>query len=217
MSLSAAEDNTEYSEFVKGLLNNKYMVENRRLLGLAESAYADAKYDDAVKYAQEANKYAQLSDEYVASQTLIRDTNDAITAAQTRLDQAKKADLHVKNATTYGKAEAALAEALAFRSKEQWNPAKASALSVITILSEISGVQGLPAQYRVKTWSGTRDCLWNIAAKKEIYGDPWKWTVIYNANKNKLPEPGNPDLVEPGILLDIPSIKGEFRAGIMED
>jgi len=217
MSLSAAEENTEYSEFVKGLLNNKYMVENRRLLGLAEGAYADAKYDDAVKYAQEANKYAQLSDEYVASQMKIRDTNEAITAAQARLDQAKKANLNVKNPAIYGKAESALAEALAFRTKEQWDPAKASALSVLSILAEIPGVQSLPAQYRVKTWIGTRDCLWNIAAKKEIYGDPWKWTVIYNANKNKLPAPDNPDLVEPGILLDIPSIKGEFRSGIMED
>jgi len=217
MSLSAAEESAEYSEFVKGLLNNQYMVENRRLLGLAENAYADAKYDDAVKYAQEANKYAQMSDDYVASQIKIKDANDAIAAAQGRLDQAKKANAHVKNAAIYGKAEAALADALAFRSKEQWDQAKASALSVITILAQIPGFQGLPAQYRVKTWIGTRDCLWNIAAKKEIYGDPWKWTVLYNANKNKLPKPNDPNLVEPGTILDIPSIKGEYRSGMLED
>ena len=217
MSLSAAEGDTQYSEFVRGLLNNQYMLENLRLIGLAENAYADSKYDDAVKYAQEAMKNAQLSDDYVRLQMKIKGANDAITAAQARLDQVKKTNANVKYAEIYGKAEAAFAEALAFRSKEEWDPAKESALSVIAILSGIPDVPVLAAQYRVKTWNSTKDCLWNIAAKKEIYGDPWKWRVIYNANKHKLPKPSNPHLVEPGTLLDIPSIKGEYRAGILED
>jgi nucleoid-associated protein YgaU len=210
LSLSAAEENTEYSEFVKGLLNNQYMLENLRLIGLAESAYKDAKYDDAVKYAQEAIKYAQLSDDYVSA-------NEAIAAAQARLNRVKQINAHVKYASIYEKAEQTFTEAMAHRSKEEWGPAKESALAVIAILSEIPDAPVLAAQYRVKTWHGQKDCLWNIAAKKEIYGDPWKWKAIYNANKNKLPKPGNPDLVEPGTLLDIPSIKGEFRAGILED
>jgi len=215
--LSAAEEDARYSEFVNGLLNNQYMVENRRLIGLAESAYAEAKYDDAVKYAQEANKYAQLSDEYVRLQMKIKEANDAIAAAQARLDRVKRANAHVKYAAIYKKAEQTFAEALAHRSKEEWDPAKESALAVIAILSEIPDVPVLAAQYRVKTWYIDRDCLWNIAAKKEIYGDPWKWRVIYNANKDKLPNPGNPHVVEPGTLLDIPSIKGEYRAGILEE
>jgi nucleoid-associated protein YgaU len=217
LALSAAEEDTQYSEFVKGLLNNQYMVENRRLIGLAENAYAEAKYDDAVKYAQEANKYAQMSDDYVRLQMKIKEANDAVAAAQARLDTVKKTDAHKKFAEVYGKAEQTFAEALEHRSKEEWDPEKESALAVIAILSEIPDVPVLPAQYRVKTWHSTKDCLWNIAAKKEIYGDPWKWRFLYNANKNKLPIPGNPDLVEPGTLLDIPSIKGEYRAGILEE
>jgi len=217
LSLPAAEEDARYSEFIRGLLNNQYMLENLRLIGLAEGAFADSKYDDAVKYAQEAKKYAQLSDEYVRLQIKIKDANDAIAAAQARLDSIKRANAHLKYAEIYGKAETAFAAALAFRSKEQWDPAKESALSVLAILSEIPGVPVLAAQYRVKTWRFDRDCLWNIAAKKEIYGDPWKWRVIYNANKDKLPKPGDPNVVEPGTLLDIPSIKGEYRAGILED
>jgi nucleoid-associated protein YgaU len=61
-----------------------------------------------------------------------------------------------------------------------------------------------------------RDCLWNIAAKPEIYDDPFQWRHIYNANKSKFPKSDNPDLLLPGTLLDIPSIKGEYRAGILE-
>jgi len=84
-------------------------------------------------------------------------------------------------------------------------------------LADIPGTPVLPAQYRVKTWNRTRDCLWNIAAKKEIYGDPFKWRILYNANRQKLTRPGNPNLIEPGMILDIPSINGEIRSGILEE
>jgi len=217
LSFPAEEETAEHSEFVKGLLNNQYMLENLRLLGLAEGAYAESRYDDAVKYAQEAIKFAQMSDEYVKLQIKIRDALDAIAAAYARLDHVKQLNAHVKYAAIYEKAEQTFTEAMAFRSKEEWDPAKESALAVIAILSEIPDAPVLAAQYRVKTWINYKDCLWNIAAKSEIYGDPWKWRVIYNANRSKLPEPGNPDLVEPGTILDIPSIKGEYRAGILED
>ena len=199
------------------LVNNKFMLENLRLIGLAENAYADAKYDDAVKYAQEAMKNAGMSDDYAALQLKIKDANDAIAEAQARLDKVKNPDVPVKYEAIYEKAEQTFAQALDNRSKEEWDPAKESALAVITILSEIQGTPVLAAQYRVKTWSGTKDCLWNIAAKKEIYGNPWMWRVIYNANRNKFPNPNNPNVVEPGTLLDIPSIAGEYRAGILED
>jgi nucleoid-associated protein YgaU len=215
--LLAAEEDTQYSEFVKGLLNNQYMLENLRLLGLAEGAYADFKYDDAVKYAQDANKNAQMSDDYVRLQIKIKEANDAIAAAQARLDQVKKSKANVKYADIYGKAETAFAAALDSRSKEQWDPARESALSVLTILAGIPGAPVLAAQYRVKTWNSVKDCFWNIAGRKEIYGNPWQWRVIYNANKHKLPNPNNPNVVEPGTILDIPSIRGEIRAGILEE
>ena len=214
MALSAVED-PQYSEVVQRLLHNQYLEENLKQLGLAEDAYARGNYDDAVKYAQEAMKYAKLSDEYVALQLKIKGAFDAIAAAQARLDQVKKANLHTKYAEIYGKAETTFAEAQKYRANEAWDQAKESALKVIDILAAIP-LPVLVAQYRVKTWQSVRDCLWNIAARKEIYGDPWKWRVIYNANKDKLPIPGNPHLIEPGTILDIPSIAGEYRAGILE-
>jgi nucleoid-associated protein YgaU len=72
----------------------------------------------------------------------------------------------------------------------------------------------LPAQYTVRTWKGERDCLWIIAGQAWVYNDPYKWRLLYNANKDKLPDPQNPNWLEPGIVLDIPSIKGETRRGI---
>ena len=74
----------------------------------------------------------------------------------------------------------------------------------------------LPAEYRVRTWRGEKDCFWNIAANDAVYGDPFMWRKLYEANKNKLPDPKNPDWVEPDTILVIPSIRGEKRSGLYD-
>lgn len=45
------------------------------------------------------------------------------------------------------------------------------------------------------------DCLWKIAAQPEIYGDPLKWPLIFNANKDIIKDP---DLIYPDQQLIIP-------------
>lgn len=45
------------------------------------------------------------------------------------------------------------------------------------------------------------DSLWKIA--KRHYGDPLKWPVIYNANKDKI---RNPNRIYPGQVLVIPAL-----------
>jgi hypothetical protein len=75
----------------------------------------------------------------------------------------------------------------------------------------------LPARYTVRPWRISRDCFWNIAARPWVYGDGRKWRVLYNANKSKLPNPNNPDLIVPGIVLDIPSIEGEHREEMWDE
>lgn len=39
------------------------------------------------------------------------------------------------------------------------------------------------------------DCLWCISAKSQIYGDPYKWPLIYRKNIAKI---GDADLIYPG-------------------
>jgi len=216
-ALFAAESGAQHSDFVNSLLNNEFMRENNRLIGLAEGSFAEGKYDDAVKYAQEAIQYAQKSDDWVAMQIKIRDTNEAIAAAQKRFDWATANGGPKQYAKAYEEAKTALADALAARSREDWDTAMASAKKVISILSIMPNAPEFPAQYVVRTWQSVKDCLWNIAAKPQIYGDPYKWRVIYNANKAKFPKPNNPNIIEPGMILDIPSIKGETRSGMMEE
>lgn len=55
--------------------------------------------------------------------------------------------------------------------------------------------------YTVGTWAENRDCLWNIAGKTEIYGDPFQWPKIWQANTEQIK---NPDVIQPGWVLNIP-------------
>jgi nucleoid-associated protein YgaU len=47
------------------------------------------------------------------------------------------------------------------------------------------------------------DCLWNIAKKKEHYGNAFAWPVIYQANREKIK---NPDLIYPAQEFSIPPL-----------
>ncbi len=58
--------------------------------------------------------------------------------------------------------------------------------------------------YTVGTWAEDKDCLWNISGKMEIYGDPFQWPKIWQANTDKV---RNPDIIFPGQVLMIP-VKG---------
>lgn len=46
----------------------------------------------------------------------------------------------------------------------------------------------------------TGDHLWGISAKSSIYGNPYKWPLIYKANSDKIKDA---DLIHPGQMLDI--------------
>jgi nucleoid-associated protein YgaU len=74
-------------------------------------------------------------------------------------------------------------------------------------------VPTLPEFYTVRLIPDRRDCFWRIAEYDFVYGDPWKWKILYEANKQLLPDPNNPDLILPGTRLRIPSLKGEQRSG----
>jgi len=45
------------------------------------------------------------------------------------------------------------------------------------------------------------DCLWRIAGKPAIYGDPWKWLRIWSYNKSAIKDP---DLIYPAQQFTIP-------------
>lgn len=53
------------------------------------------------------------------------------------------------------------------------------------------------------------DCLWNIAKKKDYYGNGFAWPVIYKANRDQIK---NPDLIYPKQVFKIPNLTDEEKA-----
>lgn len=71
----------------------------------------------------------------------------------------------------------------------------------------------LPQYYIVVRRVPLTDALWRIAGYSYIYNNPIEWYRIYEANRNILRDPDNPDLILPGQRLIIPSLNGEERSG----
>jgi nucleoid-associated protein YgaU len=215
--LFGVEGKGQSTNFVNALLNNQYLLESRRLTSLAEGSFAQGDYDAAIAYAEEAMRYAEMSDKYVSLQMKIKQTQDAIAVAEVRLDWAASIDAPERYPQEYEQAQDAYQEACTARDEEHWDGAIAAAFRVMALLADLQELPTLPAQYLVRTWNPLKDCLWNIAGKPQIYGDPSKWRILYDANKEKLAMPDNPDLIHPGMILDIPSIDGEIRKGIWDE
>jgi nucleoid-associated protein YgaU len=202
--------------------NNRYYQESVRLTRLAQQTYDYGDYDASSAYSAEAIENARLSDEYVALQLKIRAANDAIRAARSRLDWAAGVDAPGRYPNEFAQAQASYDLALNERSAEHWDEAVEAANRVLTALANVQAAPpaeekpALPAQYTVRPWAVSRDCFWNIAGRPWAYGDPTKWRLIYEANRTRLPNPGNPDLILPGMVLDIPSAQGEVRQGMWD-
>jgi nucleoid-associated protein YgaU len=58
--------------------------------------------------------------------------------------------------------------------------------------------------YTVGTWARDRDCLWNIARKKDIYDNAWMWPKIWQGNRDMIKDP---DIIKPRWVLKIPAGK----------
>jgi len=205
----------EESYIPEGILNNEFFLESLRLTKLAHDTYEIGDYDASAGFAQEAIRYAQLSDEFVSVQL--------IAEAKRLLDWADKNDITKKYPIDYKEGKFYYESSVEFHDAENWNEAITAATKSISIFAALetgrkitvnTGTKGLPKQYTVRTWQREKDCLWNIAGYSWVYGDPTKWKILYNANKSKMPDSNNPDLIEPGMVIDIPSIKGEAREGM---
>jgi nucleoid-associated protein YgaU len=195
-----------------------YLEESRRLAKLAEEAFAEGDYDTSARYADEAA--------YLATQS---NANVAIALVKSRLDQAVTSGVSARFPKEYKEAEDWYKQSTDARDDEEWEAAVNAAGMALKLLEGMDASVGksppsaspgtvfsLPATYTVRPWAVSKDCFWNIAGLPWVYGNPRQWRTLYNANKSKLPNPNNPNVIEPGTVLDIPSIKGEVRQDAWE-
>jgi nucleoid-associated protein YgaU len=200
----------------QNLLDNEYYRESLRLTSLAQETYDYGDYDLAREYAEEAQKQARLSDEYIALQLKITEADDAIAAAGRKIDWALSVKADRRYPDEFAAASASRDSAVSFRGAENWDAAISAALEAVEALALVEDIPGilLPSQYRIRSWAVSQDCFWNIAGRNWAYGDSHLWRRLYEANREKLSDPANPNIIQPGIILDIPSIKGEEREGL---
>jgi nucleoid-associated protein YgaU len=185
----------------------------------AEDAYQQAQskrrtddFDGAIVSAEQATRAIARIDSWKREEA-----NGAVVAAKERLDWATAINAETNFPDAYRPAQAAYAEALQARNVQDWQTTLAEASRVLELLAPVYEILPLPAQYRIRTWLAERDCLWNIAGYPWVYNDPRQWQRIYEANRSKLPDLSDPNLVLPDIVLDIPSIRGEIREGLWEE
>jgi len=205
------------------LRDNQFLYESLRLSNLARLAYADGDYMASTEYAEEAIRYAAFSDEYVRMRLKMMEADNAIDAARQRLDYAASLNSATLYPNEFNRAQSAYSDARAYRLAESWDNAIASANQVLAALAGLNfdaaptpttAAQLLPSQYTVRPWQTTLDCLWNIAGRPWVYNDPTKWQLLFDANRSGMPDSNNPDLIHPGMVLNIPSISGEIRQGM---
>jgi tetratricopeptide (TPR) repeat protein len=238
MVLAQAASTDAAQEIPRSLRNNRYFTESLRMANLAQLAYNEGDYDKSAEYAEDAVVYARQSDEYIALQLKIRETNNAIASAKRQLDQTALSGIPDFFPNEYSDAREFYNSSIAYRNVEDYDRALEAANRVGPILAALQlpsspaaavapgpvetaplslPEPALPAQYTVRSWNVWRDCLWNIAGQSWAYADPARWRVIYEANRAKFPQPDNPNLIIPGMVLDIPGIQGELRRGMWDE
>lgn len=201
------------SLFGESLLENSYYKRSMELKALSNEAFESGDYDAAADYAAQAQEFARLSDEYVEEMLAKNAADKAMAAAQARLDWAEGAKIPDSYPNEWSLAASCMDRARDSYESESWEDAAAYASQVLDALAEVTEQLPWPKYYTVRLIPARRDCLWRIAEYPFIYNNPFKWPVLYEANKKTFRDPNNPNLIFPGQVLEVPNIRGENRSG----
>lgn len=208
------------SAFGQNLQNNPDYRESLRYKQMSEEALEAGEYEQAQEYAEKAKEHAEKSEEYVQYMLAKYRANSALWKARNLLGQVERAGGRDSDQEKFRSAQEMIEEADSLFNEESFDDSRTTSQEAIELLNSFeieSAKENLPAEYVVRDMPGNEDCFWRIAGYDFIYSDPAGWWPIYQANKEKLPEPENPDLIRPGMVLKIPEREGETRQGVWVD
>lgn len=218
----------------QSLLDNQYYHKAQDLLVQSQQALDAGDYDGSAALSAEASDNLAKSDEYVATMTQFYRANGYLSIAKDRVAYAKSIDADKNYKTAYATAVTAVAGAKKALDGKDYPKSIDLSKSAIDALADIAPVAkappkeppkeppakeppaatpALPQYYIVQLRLPLRDCFWRIAGFPFVYNDPWKWRLLYEANKDVLQNPKNPDLIEPGMRFIIPPLDNETREG----
>ncbi|MDC7234597.1 MAG: hypothetical protein PQJ58_15305 [Spirochaetales bacterium] len=205
--------------FAQNLRDNPDYRKSVELKLQSEKAFDQGDYTEAKRLAEESQKHAALSDEWIAMMLKRYRANSALTRFEKSLNSATNINGAVNFPEEYAEGKALYEQAYQEFRAETYEESYETSLKGIEVLSAIVYIPpqrtgALPSRYVVRDLpAGEEDCLWKIAGYEFIYSDPYKWKDLYEANKAKLTDEDNPDLIHPGLILEIPAQPGEERSG----
>jgi hypothetical protein len=209
----------------QSLLDNAFYHKAQDLLARSQQALDAGDYDTSTALASEAHDNLAKSDDYVATMTQFYRANGYLSMAKDRVAYAKSIDADTHYKTSYDTAVTAVAGAKTALDGKDYPGSIELSKSAIAALEKIAPVAktppketptaetSLPQYYTVRLLLPLRDCFWRIAAYPFVYNNPWKWRLLYDANKDLLADSKNPDIIEPGVRFLIPSLGSETREG----
>ena len=201
------------SVFAVSYTNNTYQKLANEYAKKAEMALDAGHYEESVEYSKLAEENAILSREYTEMMLARKDAEDNIKLAKNKLAWAEKVDAPNIYPMAYSAGKENIENADASFGEEDYPKASDFAKQALTALDGIVETTPLPEFYIVRPWAETKDCYWNISGRHYVYNNPLLWENLYQANKDKMPKPEDPNLIHPGMKMKIPSITGEYRKG----
>ncbi|HUW70454.1 MAG TPA: hypothetical protein VMX33_09475 [bacterium] len=196
---------------------------------MAQQSYDSGDYQKATEYSKQAEELSRIALSESEIQRMRWMANSYKNRAAERIAFGEKNHAATRYPDIWTQAKASYAVAQQTFDAKAYQASVDASTKVIDLMAGVEPEQkaaaapapvakpvaskALPAVYEVRLIESARDCFWRIAEYPFVYGDPWKWRLLYEANKDKLPDPSNPDLVLPGMLITIPSASGEVRQG----
>ena len=201
------------SLFAVSYKNNTYQKLANEYTQKAELALQAGHYDDAVEYSKKAEENAALSRAYIETMIARTDSEDILKRAREQLAWAESIDAPTTFPMAYTAAKESLNNAEKAFNSENYAKVDGYAQATLAALQGVEEVTPLPEYYIVRPWAETKDCYWNISMSPYIYNNPLLWENLYQENKEDMEQPLNPNLIHPSMVMKIPSIAGEYRAG----
>ncbi len=205
---------TSVSLFAVSYKNNTYQKLADEYNKKAQLAFDAGYYDDAVEYSKKAAENAALSKAYIDMMMARYNADQQLKLAENRIQWAESVHADKTFPMAYSAAKESLENARASYEKEDFAGAIDYAKQSLAALDGVYEVTPLPEYYIVRPWAETKDCYWNISGRPYVYNNPLLWENLYQANKNGMPKPEDPNLIMPGMKMKIPSLTGEYREGV---
>ena len=200
--------------FAASYTNNTYQKLADEYSKKAQAAFDAGEYADAVEYSNKAAENAELSKAYIDMMKTRGTAESELKIAQNKIEWAKGISADKNFPMAFTAATTALEGAQAAFEKEDFPGCVTLAKESVAALDGIYEKTPLPEYYIVRPWAETKDCYWNISGRPYVYNNPLLWENLYQANKQNMPRPNDPNLIKPGMKMKIPSLTGEYREGV---